>query len=154
MRSLVLALCLATPVQAPVQAPVLAPVQAQAQAQTVFDRAAGVYGSAIDPLQSCDTNPHRLSVITNPPHVVLRWTRPRRDFDGSMSIEDIYDLRGATGSTLSLHREGEARLPETGQRPTWILRLTSKGYCMGRTDWPLVRCVNAAIRCGNGAPVS
>ena len=138
MRTLILALCLATP----------------AIAQTALDRAPGLYGSAHDPFQSCDTNPHELSFTADPRHMILRWTTPRPDPDGRMSLQDTYDLRDASESALSLHREGDAPLPETGHRPTWILRLTAEGYCMGRADWPLVRCVNAAVRCGNAAPTS
>lgn len=138
MRALTLILCLATP----------------AAAQTVFDRAPGLYGSATDPFQSCDANPHELSFTGRPNHLILRWTVPRSDADGQMSAQDTYDLRDATDSTLLMQREGDARLPETGQRPMWIFRLTSEGYCMGRSDWPLPRCVNAAIRCGNDAPTS
>lgn len=138
MRALILALCLATP----------------ATAQMVFDRAPGLYGSATDPFQSCDTNPHTLSFTGRPNHLILRWQSRRPDPEGRMSSEEVYDLRDATDSTLMMQREGDARLPETGQRPLWILRLTPDGYCMGRSDLPLVRCVNAAIRCGNDAPIS
>jgi hypothetical protein len=138
MRALILALFFATP----------------AAAETIFDRAAGLYGSASDPLQSCEINPHEVFFISKPPHAVFRWQSPRPDADGNMSSEDTYDLRGMGDATLDLQREGDAPLAATGQRPTWILRLTPEGYCMGRSDWPLVRCVNAAIRCGNGAPLS
>jgi hypothetical protein len=129
MRALILAFCLATP----------------ATAETIFDRAAGLYGSATDPLQSCDANPHELSFIANPPHAVFRWQSPRPDVDGYMSTEDTYDLRGAGDATLDLQREGDAPLAATGHRPTWILRLTPEGYCMGRSDWSPVRCVIVGV---------
>lgn len=140
MRALIIALCLATP----------------ATAQTVFDRAAGSYGSPLDPAQSCDANPHDLSFITNPPHAVFRWAKPRTNRDGQLTQEDTYDLRDATDTTLSLQREGDAPLPETGRRPLWILRLTQDpdGYCWGRADWPSVRCIEPAVRCDTTPPTS
>ncbi|WP_156790627.1 hypothetical protein [Rhodobacter ferrooxidans] len=140
MRTLLLSLCLASP----------------ATAQTVFERAAGTYGSASDPALSCASNPHTLSFEQSPPHAIFRWNVPRPDPDGRISHEDIFDLRGSTDTTLSMQREGEARLPETGRRPTWILRLTANpaGYCWGRQDWPLVRCVNPAVRCDSETPTS
>lgn len=140
MRALVLALLIASP----------------ATAQSVFDRARGSYGSVADPLQSCTANPHELSFLQSPPHAILRWAAPRLGPDGRMTREDVYDVRGATGSTLSLQREGDAPLPETGRRPVWILRLTDDpdGYCWGREDWSPVRCINAAVRCAAVAPTS
>lgn len=118
------------------------------------DRAAGTYGSPIDPMQSCQANPHTLSFQTQPPHAMFRWSLPRLDADGRMSSEDTYDLRGATDSALTLLREGDAALPETGRRPVWILRLTETGYCWGREDWSPIRCINPAVRCDLVAPSS
>jgi hypothetical protein len=133
MRALILALFLATP----------------AAAQTALSLAPRLYGSASDPTLSCDTNPHELSFIENPPHAIFQWRDPRPDPDGYLSREDTYDLRGATDSTLTLLREGDARLPDTGRRPVWILRLTQKpaGYCWGREDWPMMRCEQQQLRC-------
>lgn len=119
-----------------------------------IDSAAGRYGSAIDPMQSCEANPHQLSFMDNPPYAMFHWSLPRLDAGGRMSSADTYDLREVTGSTLMLQREGDAPLPETGRRPLWILRLTDSGYCWGRADWPLVRCINPAVRCDNAAPTS
>jgi hypothetical protein len=140
MRALILCLALTSP----------------AAAETVLDRAAGFYGSASNPMQSCDANPHELSFLTNPPHAMFHWALPRLGPDGVMSQDETYDLRDATGSTLSLQREGDAPLPETGHRPTWILRLTSNpdGYCWGRSDWSPVRCIEPAVRCDTSAPTS
>lgn len=123
-------------------------------AQTVLDRAAGLYGSATDPAQSCSTNPHTLSFIARPPHAFFRWQAPRPDRDGRMTSEETYDLRGGDETSLTLLREGDAPLPATGRRPVWLLRLTETGYCWGRADWPLVRCVEPAIRCDNDSPTS
>jgi hypothetical protein len=116
----------------------------------------GTYGSATDPSQSCATNPHVLSFQPSLRHAMFTWSAPRPDSDGNISVEDIYDMRGSTDSTLSMQREGEAPLPETGRRAMWILRLTSNpaGYCWGRQDWPLVRCINAAVRCDSETPTS
>lgn len=123
-------------------------------AQTAPDIAAGRYGSATNPLESCTTNPHELSFIANPPHALFLWSLPRPDRSGRLSREEVYDLRDANKTSLSMQREGDAPLPETGRRPTWILRLTETGYCWGRADWPLVRCVEPAIRCNNDSPTS
>jgi hypothetical protein len=138
LRLAVLALALATPLSA----------------ETALDRAPGLYGSASNPAESCTTNPHELSFIESPPHALFRWSLPRPDRSGRMSGQDTYDLRGADDTTLTLQREGDAPLPETGRRPTWIFRLTETGYCWGRADWPLVRCVEPAIRCNNDSPTS
>jgi hypothetical protein len=138
MRAVILAFCLSTP----------------AAAQSALDAAPGLYGSAHDPQQSCDANPHELSFMANPPHAIFRWTAPRPDPDGYLSTEDRYDFRGATDNTIALQREGDAPLAETGRRPTWILRLTQDpaGYCWGREDWPLMRCEDQQLRCD--APLS
>jgi hypothetical protein len=123
-------------------------------AQTALDLAPGRYGSATNPLESCSANPHELSFIASPPHAIFRWSLPRPNRDGRLSLEDTYDMRDITDTTLTLQREGDAPLPETGRRPTWIFRLTETGYCWGRADWPLVRCVEPAIRCNNDSPTS
>ena len=123
-------------------------------AETLLDRAQGLYGSTTNPAQSCETNPHRLTFQSSPPHASFRWTTPRPDPDGQLSSTDVYDIRDVTGSTLTLQREGDAPLPETGRRPRWILRLSETGYCWGREDWSPVRCINPAVRCDNAAPIS
>ena len=138
MRALVLILFLASP----------------AAAQSVLDGIEGLYGSAIDPLQSCTTNPHRLELQQNPPHLVMRWSLPRRDSDGRFAQQEVYDLRDVGLTTLDLQREGDGPLPDTGRRPTWVLRLTAEGYCMGRSDWSAVRCIEPAVRCDSIAPSS
>jgi hypothetical protein len=140
MRAVLLALTLATP----------------AAAQCVFDRADGLFGSAINPAQSCTTNPHTLSFIESPPHAVFRWQNPRPDGTGHMSQQDTYDLRDHSDSTLTMLREGDPPLPETGHRPVWILRFTSNpdGYCWGRSDWSPVRCVDPNLRCDATPPSS
>lgn len=138
MRALILALCLATP----------------ALGQQAIALAPGLYGSAADPAQSCAANPHELSFIENPPHAILHWDQPRPDWDGYLSDQDTFDLRDASDTTLTLQREGDAPLSQTGHRPTWILRLTQNpaGYCWGRTDWPMMRCEDQQLRCD--APTS
>ena len=120
-----------------------------ATAQQAITLAPGLYGSAHDPALSCDANPHELGFMTNPPHAIFTWQSPRPDRDGYMSAEDRYDFRGATDSTLTLEREGDAPLPETGRRPVWVLRLTHnpEGYCWGREDWPAIRCEDQQLRC-------
>lgn len=138
MRALVLSLLLAGP----------------ATAETLFDRVPGQYGSTTNPAQSCETNPHELTFQTSPPHALFRWSNPRVNPDGQLSSTEVYDIRDATESTLTLQREGDAPLPETGRRPLWILRLTETGYCWGRQDWSPVRCINPAVRCDTGAPIS
>ncbi len=122
--------------------------------QSVTERAAGLYGSANDPTQSCSANPHELSFIDTPPHALFRWRMPRPDRDGRMSTEETYDMRGADATALTLLREGDAPLVETGRRPVWLLRLTEGGYCWGRADWPLVRCIEPAVRCATDAATS
>lgn len=138
MRALIMILFLASP----------------AAAQSALDGIEGLYGSAIDPMQSCTTNPHRLEIQQNPPHLVLRWSMPRRDSGGRFGQEEVYDLRDIGTATLDLQREGDGPLPATGRRPTWLLRLTAEGYCLGRSDWSAVRCVEPAIRCDSIAPSS
>lgn len=121
-----------------------------------LDRAAGIYGSVLDPAQSCAVNPHELSFIPAPPHAVFHWAKPRLNHNGQSTTEDTYDLRDATDTSLTLQREGDAALAETGRRPLWILRLTQNpdGYCWGRADWPSVRCVEPSLRCDTTSPTS
>lgn len=138
MRAFVLSLFLASPVAA----------------QSALDGIEGLYGSAVDPLQSCATNPHRIEVQSNPPHLVMRWAVPRRDTDGRLGQQDVYDLRDITDNTIDLQREGDGPNADTGRRPIWVLRLTADGYCMGRSDWSPVRCVAPAVRCDAVAPTS
>ncbi|QYZ68135.1 hypothetical protein [Neotabrizicola shimadae] len=130
----------------------LALCAAPAAAQSVFDRAAGLYGDAKDPALSCTANPHRLSFIDSPPHAFFTWAEPTPDAQGRMRSVDRYDLEGATDTTLLLELEGSPERSAEGQRPVWILRLSTDGYCWGRQDWPLIRCERPQVRCDQ--PVS
>ena len=137
----VLALALATP----------------AVAETdVFARAAGLYGSAVDPAQSCQSNPHRLGFLASPPHAIFTWTHPAVSPSGDLADHARYDILGADAGSITLRREGDpARTPD-GRQPIWVLRLTQvpAGYCWGRADWPVVRCIDPAVRCDDSAPTS
>ncbi|MEO6298404.1 MAG: hypothetical protein ABIV25_00515 [Paracoccaceae bacterium] len=129
--------------------PLLIVLATPAAAQSVFDRAAGQYGSATDPATSCATNPHVLSFMAQPPHLVLEWQTPKIDADGGATGYERFDLLDSDDTSFSLRWEGSPILTYDGQRPTWILRLTDnpQGYCMGRTDWPVVRCEDQQVRC-------
>jgi len=120
-----------------------------AAAQSVYDRAAGQYGSASDPATSCASNPHVLSFQAQPPHLILEWQTPRIDADGGTTSYERFDLLDSDDSSFMLRLEGSPERTADGSRPTWILRLTDnpQGYCMGRTDWPVVRCEDQQVRC-------
>lgn len=114
----------------------------------------GLYGSATDPATACEANPHEMSFLASPPHLFLSWTQPRTTASGTTETGRRYDLLATDGGSFTLRREGETERTASGDRPVWILRrLTSpEGYCWGRQDWPLVRCVDRQLRCGT--PVS
>jgi hypothetical protein len=129
-------------------------LSAPAGAQDVFDRLDGTFGSARDPAGSCDVNPHRLELMTSPPHLFVVWPAPWINADGQTEFDRRYDILDHDTSTLTLRREDEVVATDSGNRPIWILRMTSQpdGYCWGRTDWPALRCEDQQLRCG--APVS
>ncbi|MBI1220357.1 MAG: hypothetical protein GC186_17620 [Rhodobacteraceae bacterium] len=129
---------------------------APAGAQTVFDRAVGLYGSAVNPAESCTQNPHRLDFMAAPPHALFHWAHPAPDASGQMRDRERYDILDYDDGSITLRREGDPQVTADGHLPIWILRLTSTpaGYCWGRTDWPSVRCERQAVRCGDDAPTS
>ena len=120
-----------------------------ADAQDVFGSLRGQYGSASDPATSCAANPHTLDFMAQPPHALFNWTKPVADAAGQMTTGERYDLLDHSDSTLTLRLEGDPRRTDTGDRPIWILRLTTQpeGYCWGRTDWPAVHCEDQQVRC-------
>jgi hypothetical protein len=63
-------------------------------------------------------------------------------------------LLAQDADTFTLRWEDDPQMTDTGNRPIWILRHTTnpEGYCLGRTDWPSVRCEDQQLRCD--APVS
>lgn len=129
---------------------------APAGAQTVFDQAAGLYGSVDDPAQSCAQNPHRLDFMASPPHALFNWAHPAPDASGQMRTHERYDILDYDAGSITLRREGDPQVTADGHHPIWILRLTQTpvGYCWGRADWPVVRCEHPAVRCGDDAPTS
>lgn len=120
----------------------------------VFGRALGVYGSLTDPEQSCAENPHRLDVTPRPPHVELTWDHAFFDRGGKPREHARYDILDADDTSITLRLEGDDQRQANGDRVIWILRLTEapQGYCLGRSDWDPVRCVERAVRCD--APTS
>jgi hypothetical protein len=127
-----------------------------AGAQSVFDRAAGLYGSATNPAESCAVNPHHLDFMAAPPHAIFTWAHPVQDHVGQTRSHARYDILGYDENSITLRLEGQDLHTDSGGQAIWILRLTSnpEGYCWGRTDWPDVRCVEPAVRCGEQAPTS
>ena len=109
----------------------------------------GSYGSASDPAGSCATNPHRLSFLTRPPHLMLTWPAPWTDAGGNTRFSRRYDLLAVGSDTLTLRWEADPERLGNGRRPIWILRRTTnpEGYCWGREDWPAVRCEDQQLRC-------
>lgn len=122
----------------------------------VFARAAGLYGSAVDPTQSCQSNPHRLSFMASPPHAIFTWAHPAESPSGDLRDRARYDILGADEGSLTLRLEDDPARTADGGHPIWVLRLTQDpaGYCWGRTDWPVVRCIDPAVRCDDSAPTS
>jgi len=114
----------------------------------------GLCGPAADPAGSCQSNPHRLDVLANPPHPLLKWNAPWTNAQGVMEYGRRYDLLASEGSTFTLRREVEPQQTDAGTRPIWILRHTTQPevYCWGRSDWPQMRCEDQQLRCD--APVS
>lgn len=119
-------------------------------------RLEGIYGDATDEELSCTANPHRVSFVQNPPHAILEWQDAWVMTGGLLSDRAVYDLVQVTGSGVLMRLEGEHRRTDAGQRVIWIMRPDPDdlGYCWGRTDWPLIRCVNPQVRCTEDKPVS
>ena len=122
----------------------------------IFSRLEGVYGAAEDEELSCATNPHRLSFTQSPPHAVLKWKEEWVQSSGLLSDIAVYDLIQVTDTEVVMRLEGEHRRTDAGDRVIWVMRPNEDftGYCWGRTDWPVVRCVWPQVRCPNEAPTS
>jgi hypothetical protein len=115
---------------------------------------AGTFGSVHDPDTSCAVNPHQITLMSSPPHAFLTWSLPVELADGSRSAEAVFDIVASDLSSLTLRRECQRELTETGEPLYRILRLTPRGYCWGRADWPSVRCEDEQERCNAVAPSS
>jgi hypothetical protein len=125
-----------------------------ASAQDLVTTMRGLYGSATDPAGSCAVNPHQIDFLAQPPHLMMMWKAPWTDAKGVTQYDRRYDLLAVGDNTFTLRREDEDQTTDTGTRPIWILRHTTQpeGYCLGRTDWPQMRCEDQQLRCD--APVS
>jgi hypothetical protein len=121
---------------------------ASVQAQDFFEAAKGQYGSATDPANSCASNPHEMSFMSNPPHMMLTWEKPKDDGVGQPRVFERYDLEAYDGTTMTLREEGDFR-PDREAGPFWVLQMTTAplGYCWRRSDWPSVRCEDQQLRC-------
>ena len=110
---------------------------------------AGPYGAVDDPAYSCAQNPIDLRFEDQPPHAVFSWNSPRQIFDDSTTTKVIYDLVEEVPNGLVMRLEGENRMTEAGDPVVWILRPDAdlRGFCWGRTDWPVVRCEPRFRRC-------
>lgn len=116
---------------------------------------AGQYGSVGNPDYACATNPVQLSFTEFPPHARFSWAFPRQIFNETTATEAVYDLISEVPGGLLLRLEGEERRTASGAPVVWVLRPDSdlQGFCWGRTDWPMVQCVNPFVRC-DAAPIS
>ena len=119
-------------------------------------RLRGLYGSDNSPEFSCADNPVTLDFTAAPPHAVFSWDFPSDTVVGPDRLREVYDLVGPTAGGLLMRLEGEPRRTDSGERPVWILRPAPdfSGFCWGRTDWPLMRCVGGHHRCEAVPPVS
>jgi hypothetical protein len=121
-----------------------------AQGQALFDAARGQYGSATDPATSCSANPHEMTFMASPPHMMLTWDQPKDDGVGQPRRFERYDVEDFDDTTMTLRAEGEFRPDPEGGR-FWVLQMTQTppGYCWRRPDWPSVRCEDQQLRCEN-----
>lgn len=119
-----------------------------AAAQTLLDVAPGQYGSASDSATSCAANPHQLSFMTSPAHVILTWSQPKDDGTGQPRTLERYDIVDYDDTTLTLREEGDFRPDRAGGR-MWVMQMTQNptGYCWRRFDWPQVRCEDQQVLC-------
>ena len=119
-----------------------------AAGQTLFDDAPGQYGSATDSANSCATNPHDLSFMASPPHVILTWSQPQADGTGKPRTLERYDIEDYDATTLTLREEGDFRPDRDGGR-IWVMQMTQNpaGYCWRRPDWPQARCQDQQVLC-------
>ncbi len=118
-------------------------------------KVAGQYGSVDDPAFSCAENPVDLQFTDRPPHGIFTWDTARKIHDDSLAQQAVYDLLGETRLGLLMRLEGETRRTDSGAPVVWVLRPDADfgGFCWGRADWPLVRCISPFRRC-NLAPTS
>lgn len=127
-----------------------------AGAQEILTRATGVYGIAEEPSASCEVNPHRIEFVADPPRAIFTWNEPVRGYDGALRDRVVYDVRssGTMGPTLAL--QGETRTTPDGALVVWDMRVAidGSGYCWHRTDWPLLACTRAYLRCDGMEPTS
>ena len=124
-----------------------------APAQTVLDGFRGQYGSATDAATSCAVNPHQLDFMTQPPHALFSWVKPKGNATGASGLTERYDLLDFDDNSLTLRQDGGVPRTTDGSRPIWILRLTDTplGYCWGRSDWPSVHCEDQQLRCDSAS---
>lgn len=86
--------------------------------------------------------------MSQPPHLMLTWQRPKEDGVGQKRSFERYDLEAHDGRSMTLREEGDFR-PDRAGGPFWVLQLTQNppGYCWRRPEWPLVRCQDQQLRC-------
>jgi hypothetical protein len=145
----------ARPMRATLAAVLAACLPGLSAAQSVFDGLEGLYGSTTDPAASCAANPHRLTLLASPPHVLLTWKEAVDDPEAGWSVSERFDILGSDGGAVILRHEGHA-LRGDGGTAFWVMRRTTnpEGYCWGRTDRPTVFCERPQERCDQSSPTS
>lgn len=116
----------------------------------------GQYGAEEGSQFSCDFNPVTLDFTESPAHARFHWNFPSDTVVGRNRLGETYDLIGPAPGGLAMRLERDPRRTDDGAVPIWILRPDAdfSGFCWGRADWPLVRCVAPHHRCGDPAPTS
>lgn len=127
-----------------------------AEAEAIFDRLTGQFGSPFEPDMTCAEYPHSIGFSTDRRRAAFRWNGPMRNYLGEFGQEAGYSVIANDEGSIAMSLDGEARLTDDGKPVVWVLRLAQAvdGYCWGRTDWQVARCVGLHLRCPGTAPVS
>jgi hypothetical protein len=124
-----------------------------APAADVFDRLTGAFGTPFGGVDTCRDNPHSVRFSADRTRVAFRWGGDIRDYRGEWRAAADYSVLGHDDTGITMALDGETRLTDAGNPVVWILRPVKglDGYCWGRTDWPLLRCIAVNVRCAEDA---
>jgi len=121
----------------------------------VFHDLSGRFGKLAGP-NTCAQNPHVVTFSEDRSQAHFVWAAPIIDFRGVSRMGGSYVILSHDDQSVTMRIPEETRLTDTGETVVWIMRRVTEpeGYCWGRTDWPVTRCEQEAVRCAPDPAIS
>ena len=122
---------------------------------SVFDRAAGLFGSINEGRIACGVNPMQVSFSANGTRAHFKWASPIIDYEGEWRTRADYTIFAHDETSITMQLDGESRLGADGAPMVWLYEIyDNSNTCWKDASYPYGFCKGIYHACQSDPPVS